>query len=183
MANDAAKTSPRPLYIAAGYCLLFLGFIGLAVIPYVRTMAVTKGDVDRLDQEIADRIERGRQLDDLRHRVELVDLQTRNYDRLVPVNQDSGPFLTELTRELEAAGMHDTSYGLLPSTPLGKSQRTPVEIHGKGTFAQFHDFLVRLENLKRLSSVGKLSIDTDADMNGEVTVQITLFIYNTKSGS
>jgi Tfp pilus assembly protein PilO len=56
----------------------------------------------------------------------------------------------------------------------------PIEVRGKGTYAQFHGFLGRLESLRRLSSVGKLTIDADADMSGNVEVQLTLFIYSAK---
>ena len=111
-------------------------------------------------------------------------MQVGNHDRLLPANQDLGPFMEDLSKELDSAGMKDSStVKALASIPLGKSQQLPIEVTGRCTFSQFHDFLVRLEHLPRMSSVSHLSVEADAQMTGTVTVQLTLSIYNTKPGS
>ena len=185
MASNPASRKSRQLFLTAGYAVLFTAFVAFAALPYARGMAAARSDITRFQQEIASRQDKAHQLDVIQRRLQMVDLQTRNFDRLVPANQNIGPFLDELTQEQRNAGMRDTSVSELQATPLGKSQRQPIEVHGRGTFAQLHEFLVRLENLGRMSSVGKLSIEADADMDGNVTAQLTLFIYNTnaKSGS
>jgi Tfp pilus assembly protein PilO len=107
----------------------------------------------------------------------------RNHDRLLPANQDLGPFMEQLSHELDNAGMKETTVRALPPIALGKSQQLPIEIEGTCTFEQFHDFLVRLEGLPRLSSVSKLSVEADTPMTGKVTVLLQLSIYNTKAPS
>jgi hypothetical protein len=169
--------------VAAGYLALAAAFVGAVALPYARAADAARADIRRLQADIAARRNKTRQLADMDGRIQLIDLQTRNFDRLVPATQDLGPFLSELSRELDAVGMHDISVSTMPPTALGKSQRQPIELHGKGTFAQFHDFLVRLEHLQRLCSVGKLTVEADTDMSGYVTAQMTLYIYNTKSGA
>ena len=110
-------------------------------------------------------------------------MEVNNYDRLVPGNQDLGPFLAQLSRELDVAGMADITVRALPPTVLGKCQQLPIQIKGKGTYAQFHRFLTRVESFERMSSVSKLAIEADTTMNGKVLVDLTLSIYNTKPGS
>ncbi len=181
MANNSASRNSRRYFLTAGYATLIAAFAVFAVWPYARGMSEAHADISRLQQEIAARQDRTHQLDVIQRRLQMVELQTRNYDRLVPASQDVGSFLAELTQELAKAGMRDTSYSELQATPLGKSVRQPIEVHGRGTFAQLHEFLVRLENLQRMSSVGKLTIEADNDMSGNVTAQLTLFIYNTNT--
>jgi Tfp pilus assembly protein PilO len=178
----AHKPPPRSnnVLLGTGYAVLAVGFILAGVVPVMRGMAAANADISRQQDEINARIARGRELQDLKGQVALLELETRDFDRLVPPNQDLGPFLTQLYEQLGSAGMRDISVRNLPPIPLGRSQKLPIEVRGKGTYAQFHAFLSRLENLPRLSSVGKLSIDADTDMNGNVEVQLTLFIYNAK---
>jgi Tfp pilus assembly protein PilO len=174
------STRSNAILLGTGYAVIAVGFLLAGVLPVERGMAAANADIRRQQDEINARIARGRELQDLKGQVALLELETRDFDRLVPPNQDLGPFLTQLYEQLGATGMKDISVRNLAPIPLGRSQKLPIEVRGKGTYAQFHEFLTRLENLPRLSSVGKLSVDADTDMNGNVDVQLTLFIYNAK---
>ena len=154
------------------------GFLLAGVAPAMHHISAAKAEIQNYEQDISNRIARGKELQNVRDQVQLAELNTRDIDRLVPPNQDLGTFLTQLYNQAGAAGMSDISVRNLAPTMLTHSQKLPIEIHGKGTYAQFRDFLVRLENLPRLSSVGKLAIDADSDMSGNVEVQLTLFIYS-----
>ena len=163
-----------------GFGIIILAFIVLGYLPY-------HAEAARLEREIAVRKERldtnvqqSQQLRDLTRQRGFVSLAVKNYDRLVPATQDLGTFLEQLSQELDNTGMRDTTKRALAPTKLGKCQQLPIEMHGVGTFGQFHRFLERLESLPRMSSVSKLNIESDAAMTGTLTVDLTLSIYSTK---
>jgi Tfp pilus assembly protein PilO len=109
-----------------------------------------------------------------------MDGTARTYDRLVPEKQNLGPFLGQLSTELDAAGMQNTAVRALTKTLLGKCEQWPIEVRGTGNFQQVRRFLRSLESLPRLSSVTRLNLETDPAMNGLVTTELTLSIYNTR---
>jgi hypothetical protein len=174
------RTSSKSYLTGGGYVALVLGFVLAGILPLLLGMSAARKDIGNYQSEIDIRMAHSRELQDAKGQIALLELETRDFDRLVPRNQDLGTFLTQLYEQLGAAGMKDISVRNLAPTPLGRSQRLPIEVRGKGTYAQIHDSLVRLESLRRLSSVGKLMIDADADMSGNVEVQLTLFIYSAK---
>ncbi len=175
MASKPTVQSNRIL-LAGGYVALALGFLLAGVLPCARGMVAAQADIRRDQQEIEARLARSRELQDITNQVALIHLQTTDFERLVPPNQNLD-FLTDLTNQLNQAGMKDISLHNLAETPLKRSLKVPVEVRGKGTFPQIRDFLTRLENLHRLCSVGRLSIDADSDLNGMVEVQLTLYYY------
>jgi Tfp pilus assembly protein PilO len=179
MANKASPIS-RSYLVGGSYAALGLGFLLAGVLPFVSGVASAKADIRGFQADIDQRLARAQELQDVKKRVALTELETRDFERLVPPNQDLGLFLTQLYEQLGAAGMKEITARNLVPTPLGRSQRLPIEVRGKGTYAQFHDFLVRLEGLQRLSSVSKLTLDADTDMSGNVEIQLTLCIYSAK---
>ena len=122
------------------------------------------------------------QLEQVRGQVHFIALQVGNHDRILPDTQNVGEFMEKLSNERDAAGMKDGSVHSLPQVSRTEPgcQQLPIEISGTCTFSQFHDFLVRLEGMQRMSSVSKLAIDADTSMSGSVNVSLQLSIYNTK---
>jgi Tfp pilus assembly protein PilO len=180
MSVKAGMNKPGHSVLGAGYTLLIAGFVMACVVPFIRGTRAAQADVQRLQEEINGRVARQRQLGEIRKSVAEIKLETAKLDRLLPPNQDLGSFLKELTVQFGEAGMKDISYHNLAPAPLARSMKLPIEVRGRGTYAQFHDFLVRLENLQRLCSVGRMVIDADADMAGGIEVQMTLYIYHSK---
>jgi hypothetical protein len=174
------KARSKGYLIGCGYGALVLGFVLAGVVPFLMGMSRARKDLGAFAQEIGARQARAGELQKVKGEVALLELETRDFDRLVPRNQDLGTFLTQLYEQLGASGMKDVSVRNLAPTPLARSQKLPIEVKGKGTYAQVQDFLVRLEGQRRLSSVGKLPIDADGDMTGGVQVQVTLYIYSAK---
>jgi hypothetical protein len=177
----AERKSSRGTVIATCYGSLVVGFLAAAVIPYLRASDHARADIAESSREIAVRQDKQLQLETVKKSIELLELETANYDQLVPANDDYGSFVTQVSDCLQAAGMKDIALSALPPTPLGKAQRKPIEIKGKGTFEQVHAFLISMEGLKRKSSVGKLTIEADTDMNGSVKAAFTVFIYSTNN--
>jgi len=178
MASKPHAQSNRIL-LTGSYAALVLGFLLAGVLPCVRSLRAAQADIRRDQQEIDARLARARELQDVTNQVALIHLETTDFERLVPPSQNLD-FLTDLTDQLTQAGMRDISLHNLAETPLKRSLKVPVEVRGKGTFLQIRDFLTRLENLHRLCSVGRLSIDTGSDLNGMVEVQLTLYYYYAK---
>jgi Tfp pilus assembly protein PilO len=179
MANNLNPRS-RSYLVGGAYGALVLGFLLAGVGPFALGMVSARGDIRSYQVEIDQRLARAQELQDVKKRVALIELETRDFDRLVPPNQDLGQFLTQLYEQLDAAGMKDITARNLVPTALGRSQKLPIEVRGKCTYSQFHDFLVRLEGLPRLSSVGRLNVKAETDMSGNVEVELTLFIYSAK---
>jgi Tfp pilus assembly protein PilO len=184
MPANLGKKHTRPLVTVIGFGALILGFAAFSILPFWRRMSTLDAEIGNLRQRIAETDSQVRTLKALQSQSQLIQHEVRNYDRLVPASQDLGPFLEQLSRELDNAGLKDSTKQVLPATVLGKCQQLPIEIRGTGTFAQFRQFLLRLEELPRMSSVSKLTIETaDPAMTGKVAVDLTLVIYNTKPAS
>ena len=120
-----------------------------------------------------------RRLATLTQQADLLTLQIRDYSQLVPDQNGLGSFWEQLSGELDATGVQNTTVRALAPTRLGKCQQLPIEVHGTGTFAQLHDFLIHLENLPRKSSVSRLNLASDPGLSDKVTMDLTLSIYNT----
>ncbi len=182
MANRVHPNSGSYL-VGGAYAALVIGFLAAGVVPFLTGMSSAKADIRTFQADIDQRLARAKELEDVRKQVALTELQTRDFDRLVPPNPDLGMFLSQLYQQLGAAGMKEITARNLAPTPLVRCQQLPIEVRGKGTYAQFHDFLVGLEGLQRLSSVNRLSLTADTDMNGNVEIQLTLCIYSAKPGT
>ncbi len=184
MPADSAIARGRKWFVVGGYAVIAAGFLAIGLIPHLEKASAVEAGIASEQAEISSRVAAKRELDDITQKVQLINMQVGNHDRLLPANQDLGPFMEELSKELDSAGMKESStVRALPSVTLGKSQQLPIEVTGTCTFSQFHDFLVRLEHLPRMSSVSHLSVEADTPMTGKVAVQLTLSIYNTKPGS
>lgn len=181
MPVDHAGEYNRRMFIVGGYIAIVAGFAAFGVLPYLRGAAVIQTKIQASEREINSRMEASRQLQDITKKVQFINLQVGNHDRLLPTAQDLGPFMEQLSHQLDNAGMKEITVRALPPITLGKSQQLPIEVSGTCTFAQFHEFLVHLEHLSRMSSVSHLSVEADTPMTGKVAVQLTLSIYNAKS--
>ncbi len=178
-----AKTNKNPsrlMISLVGFVALIGAFVAFGLLPHFREVSRLEARIKDCDQQLSTAAAQSRELREHIKRKDFMCLEVRNYDRLVPGNQDLGPFLAQLSQELDNAGMKDITVRALAPTMLGKCQQLPIEIRGTGSFAQFHQFLVKLENLPRMSSVSKMMIESDAPMTGKVSVELTLSIYNTK---
>lgn len=127
-----------------------------------------------LEQRLAD----SRKLTELDQRIKFLSLEVRDYSRLVPDKNNLGNFLESLSHELTQAGVQNTAVQALGPTRLGRCQQLPIQVHGTGTFPAIRNFLIRMESLDRKSSVSKLILENDPTMNGQVTLDMTLSIYN-----
>ncbi len=178
MRADAKNAKSGRAFIAAGYLAIVAGFAGFGLLPYLRNAAAVQARIDATQRQIAARLQAKVELEDITKKVRFINLQVGNHDRLLPAVQDLGPFMEQLSHELDNAGMKEVTVRALPPITLGKSQQLPIEVGGTCTFSQFHEFLVHLERLSRMSSVSHLSVEADTPMTGKVTVQLTLSIYN-----
>ena len=181
MPANSAATRYRRMFIGAGYGGIAVAFVVLCVIPYVHSVSTIRAGIAQQQREIESRKAAHQQLEQVSGQVHFISLQVENHDRLLPETQNVGEFMEKLSNERDAAGMKDGSVHSLPLISLTRCQQLPIEISGTCTFAQFHDFLVRLEGMQRMSSVSKLSIDADTAMSGSVNVSLQLSIYNAKS--
>jgi Tfp pilus assembly protein PilO len=180
MPANSAATRYRRMFIGAGYGAIAGAFALLCVVPYVHNVSKIRAAIVQEQREIEARKAAKQQLEQVRGQVHFVGLQVANHERLLPDAQNVGEFMEKLSNERDAAGMKDGSVHSLPVISLTRCQQLPIEISGTCTFSQFHDFLVRLEGMQRMSSVSKLSIDADTAMSGAVNVSLQLSIYNTK---
>ncbi|HEY4329284.1 MAG TPA: type 4a pilus biogenesis protein PilO [Phycisphaerae bacterium] len=180
MANKAGNNRPHAHFLFSGYAILAMGFALGVVMPHVRTANAVEAEIKKYGQEISTRLGKQTELVQVQNRVKLIELETKDYPRLVAPSQDAFPFLSLVVQQLNEANMHDASYHNLAPVSLNRSEKLPFEVRAKGTYAQFRDFLERLEKLDRLSSVGRVTIDSESDMSGNVDVQVTLYIYSAK---
>ena len=175
MATKPGTDRPHRFFLLAGYVILAIGFVAGVAVPHMRTASAVEADIKKYGQEIDTRLSKQRELVQVQNRVKLIELETKDYPRLVAPSQDAYPFLSLVVEQLSQANLRDLSYHNLAPVALNRSEKLPFEIRAKGTYAQFRDFLERLEKLDRLSSVGKVMIDAETDMSGNVDIQVTLF--------
>jgi len=180
MKDKSAPNKQRAIVTVSGFAILLVAFAAFSLVPYLKTVSDLKSQIASINADLQKNAQQRAQLEELKPKVQLISMQVSNYDRLVPRNQDLGSFLEQLSQELDNAGLNNTTKRALPPTILGKCQQLPIEIKGTGSYAQFHRFLKRLESLDRMSSVSRLTLESDVPMNGNVTIDLTLSIYNTK---
>lgn len=166
-----------------GFGGILAGFLTLGYYPAWSESRQLQRDIADHQATLAEHARMADQFQDLTRRGSAIRFEVRNYDRLVPPHKDLGVFLGQLTHELEHTGMKDTAVRVLAPSALRRCEQLPIEVHGTGTFSEFHAFLTALEALPRMSSVSRLTIEADSLMNGHVNTELTLSIYNTKTDS
>jgi Tfp pilus assembly protein PilO len=167
------------LVVIAGCVLLTGGFLALGLLPTWREAHRLRGLIleRRAAQVRAE--EDSRRLQGLTRRATLLALEVRDYSRLVPEKNGLGAFLGQLSHELASAGVQNTAVRALTPTRLGHCQQLPIEVRGTGSYEQIAAFLQRMEALPRMSSVSRLNIEADPVLSGQVSLDLTLSIYNT----
>lgn len=162
--------------------LAVLGLLAAAsVVPYWMSWSKLSTAIRSTEEKIALSTQHSQDLLNVQKQARLIRAEVKDYDKLVPGNQDLGPFLGQLTERMQRAGMTDTAVRALAPVPRGKCDQLPIELRGAGTYADVTNFLVQLEGLERKSSVNHLIIDGGSTMNGRVTVEISLAIFNTRN--
>ena len=180
MATKTNASSTRRLVVIGGYTTLIFGFALLSAMPLLRRTNAARNDIQQLTADMELRQIKGKELEDLKLRVAAITKETQVLPRLLPPDQDLGTFLKDLVARSDKAGLADVSVRNLAPITLDRSQKLPIEVHARGTYAQFRSFLLSLEKMDRLPSIGKLVVESGSDMSGTLEVQLTLFIYNTK---
>jgi len=180
MPANSNVTRSRHLLITGGYALLGAAFLAVGVIPYFRGVSVANAAIAGNEREIQQRLQTKEALARVNKEITDLDFQVRNYSRLVPPNQDLGDFLEQLSRELTKAGMTEVDVHAQSAITLGKSQKLPITLHASGTYPQFQSFLLSVEKLDRMCSVGQIILSADPAMSGRVNANLTLFIYNSR---
>ena len=183
MAAKPGNSKSSAGFLTGGYAVLAIGFLLLAVMPWVRGVRSAQSDIVQFQQEIQSRQSRSQRLEEIKRQITVISGVTRDYDRLVPPDDDLGAFLAAVSKQFDDAGMHNLSKSNMAKTPLGRTQKLPIELRGNGTYAQVQVFLKKLENLPRLCSVGRLNIDAETDMGGDVELHLILYIYSAKPAS
>jgi Tfp pilus assembly protein PilO len=178
-ANSSAARS-RHLLITGGYALIVVAFGLLTVLPYLRGVSTANAAIAGHKQEIEQRVQTKNALVKINKEIQELEYQVRNYARLVPPNQDLGNFLEQVTVALKTAGMTEVDVHAQAAITRDKSQKLPITLKASGSFAQLQKFLLSLENLPRMCSLGQVILEADPAMSGKVTVNLTLFIYNSK---
>ena len=172
----------RRTLIRGAYALIFAVFAALIGALGFQGLMIRQAIAGETRQ-IADRSAKQASLEKLSRDIKLIKLQVNDYDRLVWPTRDLGNFLTELDLARDDAGLRDVTTQTLATETQSKSERLPIKITGTGTYAQFQQFLERLEHLRRLSAISHLSVKAaDPTMDGKISVEMTLSIYNVKPG-
>lgn len=162
--------------------LTLLGILAAAsMVPYWFSWKRVSTAITETENRIAQSAQCTQDLLNVEKRARLIRNEVKDYDKLVPESQDLGPFLGQLTQEMQRVGMTDTAVRALPAVPRGKCDQLPIELRGTGNYANVMNFLVQLEAMERKSSVNRLVIDGGNSMNGQVTVDLSLAIFNTRN--
>lgn len=173
------RLTPTTLFTLVGYGAIGGGFILFGLLPCWQEASALRRVIAERRAAQVQALADSRRLATLTQRADLLHLEIRDFAQLVPDQNGLGSFWEQLSHELDATGVQNTTVRALAPTRLGKCQQLPIEVHGTGTFAQLHDFLTHLECLPRKSSVSRLNLDSDPAMTDKVTIDLTLSIYNT----
>ena len=183
MPANSKVAKMRWCLVVGGYTALVLTFALTGVTPCVRGTIKARAAITQTQQGLQDHQAKQSQLIDIEKSIELINRQVAHYPQLVPENQNPGDFLSSLSQELHAAGLKDMDHKALASVTMGRTQKLAIELRGSSSFEQFHAFLRKLEQMDRKCSVGRLVVESDANMSGKVSVNLTLYIFNSKPGA
>ena len=122
---------------------------------------------------------------ELVRRVEAMRTRYKNFDRRLPVRQELGGFLQDISAHL---GDEKFSAQLIePGSPTRENlfHTLPIIMRFKGSYLTSVDFLKRIDEMERLTRIQKLKITKkpvkgDED-EGKVDIELQLNIYFTES--
>lgn len=160
-----------------GFGAVLLAFAGFCAVPYFTS-------IKKMDTEIAEyraKIENGgrqsSELRDLTKQNQLLRLEVKRYDQLVPPTQDKSNFYEAVSKAQDDSGLNNVNRSTLAQNRLGRLTALPMELKITSQAANFYKFLESLEKLDRRSAVSRLNIEADSKMDGQINVDMTLSIF------
>lgn len=128
-----------------------------SILNKLREETAKSKDLEQTNQEIKERIEA---------------IEAR-----LPSKKDVEAVIRQVADEAVAAGLEP------PQMKTGKALKTasymeqPLELSTQGAFTGFYDFLLKLEQLKRITRMTDLKIKRSTDADGVMQATFTLSIY------
>lgn len=175
----ASTLMKRRWVTPVGLGVVLLAFAGFCGVPYFTSMNKMKAEIVSLKQKIANSGRQSQELKDLTKQNQVLKMEVKKFDRLVPPTQDKGNFYEAVSDAQKDAKLDpkDVNAAMLASNRLGRCLALPMELHIKGDADKFYVFLEKLEGLERRSAVSKLNIETDQKMQGKIMADMTLSIF------
>jgi len=135
-----------------------------------RTRAQQRQTIERAAAQSAE-------LPGLERRLRGMEKAVEGFDLRVPAGRALGPFLQQMAGIMKDS--HLSEQVVLP----GKEWKTedlngvPIHVACKGTLTDIFGFFKKLQSLDRLVRVEKIAMENDADLTGQVSLQVEAVIF------
>jgi len=168
----------------AGRLLLVLTLVGVPVSSYWLVFRPRNADIVRAESEIAHRKEllgklqeETRRNTDLQRANEEITKSVEAIEARLPNTKELDSIVRQISDLAVEAGLE--APGLKSAKPVKAAlyMEQPLEITMNGDFKKFYDFMIRLEQLPRITRVPDMKIKRMDQGDGNTTAEFTLSIY------
>ncbi|MCA9299213.1 MAG: type 4a pilus biogenesis protein PilO [Phycisphaerales bacterium] len=162
-------------------------FLIVLALPVASWLFVFGPQNKKIDAELAEISHKSQRLDqaraetarndELRNRIEDAKEAISGVEAKLPSNKEVDEIVRQVSDLAVTAGLAPPE--MTTSSPIKAAlyMEQPIEIETRGSFRQYYDFLIGLEQLPRITRVPNFSLQRNAKANGVMNVKFTLSIF------
>jgi len=155
------------------------GFLLLQYFPTCKKINLIKQANLQRQSAITKAAAEVRQLPRLADEVENLKLEVGNFDGKIPSSRKLGVFIQQIADAMNTNNLKEqmVQFGDETKLELQDIDCVPVSIQCRGRLAQIFGFFKSLEQLERVVRIERVRLQNDADLNGQVCMQLEAAIY------
>jgi type IV pilus assembly protein PilO len=114
---------------------------------------------------------------DLQRENEEIRKQIQSIEARLPSNKEVDMIVRQVSDLAVDAGLNAPGIESDKPIPAAMYMEQPLKMKISGNFNGFHDFLIKLEELPRITRISDMKITRANDVNGNMNAEFTLSIY------
>ncbi|OHB66396.1 MAG: hypothetical protein A2Y76_02375 [Planctomycetes bacterium RBG_13_60_9] len=163
------------LYIIAA--LFICDFVVCGYMPSQQRLSSLRDSRVQQQRTIQMAAAQGAELPGLHRRLRNMEKAVERFELRVPADEALGTFLQQIAGIM--TGCHLTDQVVLQGKAVAVDNLNCIPIHVtcKGTLTDIFNFFTRLQTLDRLVRIEKVSLENDAGLTGQVSLQIEAVVF------
>lgn len=165
--------------------LILLGvLLAMPVASYVLVFQPQNDQIEQAQREIIHKTQMLEKLreatsrsEDLARANEQVAKSIRAIESRLPTRKEVDGIVRQVSDLALSAGLSQPQISTEKPIRAALYMEQPLKMSVKGDFRGFYEFLLRLEQLARITRMPSLKIDRDPDLDGSMRAEFTLSIY------
>lgn len=170
--------SRRVQWMLLGGTLLIAGvFATVGYLPTQRKLSALREEIGRRQVELDGRQNKAARLRELERRIEKQKKELGDFDEKLPRQQDLGQFIKDLTLMGQQSLLRRSEVKLGVPKRMDLFSELPLELTFEGDFNNVFYFVRQTEEMKRLTRVRSMRVNTLDAKQGQVQVRMAMSIY------